>query len=53
VRLQNDLAQADTAVLAVADAQLRGDQAAFNAGRLSLQHALPAINADVAGILGS
>ena len=53
VRLQNDLAQADTAVLAVADAQLRGDQAAFNAGRLSLQHALPAINADVAGILGA
>lgn len=50
--LQRDLAQADTAILAMATAQLTGDQAGFNAGRVLYQQALPAINADIAGILG-
>lgn len=51
--LQRDLAQADTAVLAIADAQLTGDQARFDAGRLALREVWPAIDADAAGILGS
>jgi hypothetical protein len=49
--LQDDLAQVDTAVMAMATAQATGDQAAFNAGRLMLQLGLPAINADL-GFLG-
>lgn len=52
-RLQKDLAQADTAVLAIATARVTGDQTAFNAGRLMLQQALLAINADVAGLVGA
>jgi hypothetical protein len=51
-RLQNDLAEADTGVLAMANAEVAGDPAAFNAGRLVFQHAVPAINTDVARILG-
>jgi hypothetical protein len=51
-QLQKDLAQADTGVLAIEKAQLTGDQAGFNAGRLLLQQVLPAINVDVAGIVG-
>jgi hypothetical protein len=50
--LQRDLAEADTAVLAMATAQLTGDQGGFSAGRLLFQRALPAVNADIAGILG-
>ena len=51
--LQRDLAQADAAVLALASAQLTGDQAGFNAGRALLAQKLLAINADLAGIVGS
>lgn len=51
--LQRDLAQADTAVLAMANAELTGDQAGFNAGRLLLQQVWPRIDADAAGIIGS
>jgi hypothetical protein len=50
--LQRDLAEADTAVLAMATALLTGDQGGFSAGRLLFQHAFPAVNAEVAGILG-
>lgn len=50
--LQRDLAQADTAVLAMADAQLTGDQAGFDAGRLALLKVWPAFDSDAAGILG-
>jgi hypothetical protein len=50
--LQRDLARADSGLLGMSNAQLTGNQAAFDAGRLLLQQALPAINADVAGILG-
>jgi hypothetical protein len=50
-RLQNDLAQADDGVLAMATARVTGDQAAFNAGRLMLRQALLAIDADIAGVL--
>ena len=52
-RLQTDLAQVDNAVLAMATAQATGDQAAFNAGRLLLQQALPALKGDSAGIVGT
>jgi hypothetical protein len=52
-RLQSDLAQADTGVLAIATARVTGDQAAFDAGRLMLQQALLAINADVAALVGA
>lgn len=51
--LQRDLAQADAAVLALASAQLTGDQAGFNNARALLAQKLPAIDADLAGILGS
>jgi hypothetical protein len=51
-RLQKDLAQADTGVLAITKAELTGDQAGFDGGRLLLRQALPAINADIASILG-
>ena len=50
--LQRDLAQADAAVLALARAQLTGDQDGFNAARASLAQKLPAIDADLAGIVG-
>lgn len=50
--LQRDLARADSGLLEMSNAQLTDDQAAFEAGRLLLQQALPAINADIAGILG-
>jgi hypothetical protein len=51
--LQRDLAQTDAAVLALAGAQLTGDQAGFNAARVLLAQTLPAIDADLAGIVGS
>jgi hypothetical protein len=50
-RLQSDLAQIDTDVLAMAAAQMTGDQAAFDAGRLLLQQALLALTKD-AGVIG-
>jgi hypothetical protein len=50
--LQRDLAQADAAVLALASAQLTGDQAGFNTGRVLLAQRLPALAADLAGIVG-
>jgi hypothetical protein len=50
-RLQVDLAAADTALLTMAEALSAADLATFNAARISLQHALPAINADAADIL--
>jgi hypothetical protein len=50
--LQRDLAQADAGVLAMANAQLTGNQAGFNAGQQLLEQALPAADADLAGILG-
>ena len=52
-RLQIDLAQADTGVFTMSTAQVTGDQAGFNAGRLLVQQALPAIKADVVAILGA
>jgi hypothetical protein len=51
--LQRDLAQADAAVLALASAQLTGDQDGFNAGRVVFAQELLAIDADLAGIVGS
>jgi hypothetical protein len=50
--LQRDLARADSGLLGMSNAQLTDDQAAFEAGRLLLLQALPAIDADIAGILG-
>src|SRR4029077_8479667 len=50
--LQQDLARADTGVLDMAMAQLTGDQAGFDAGLRLLEQALPATDADIAGILG-
>jgi len=52
-RLQNDLAQVDTIVFAMSTAQVTGDQAAFDAGRLSLRPALLAIRGDISGITGA
>jgi hypothetical protein len=51
--LQRDLAQADAGVLAMAAAQLAGDPAGFNTGRVLFGQSLPAIDADLAGILGA
>lgn len=51
--LQRDLAQADAVVLALAGAQLTGNQDGFNAARALLGQQLLAIDADLAGILGS
>lgn len=50
--LQEDLASADVALLTSIAAVLNGDQAGFDAGRLLLRQSQPAINADIAGILG-
>jgi hypothetical protein len=50
--LQLDLAQADTAVLDLANAEMTGDQTGFNTSRPFLQQVLPAIDADIAAILG-
>jgi hypothetical protein len=47
------MAQADTALLAMAKAELTNDQTGFNSARLSLQQAWPAIDADIAAILTS
>jgi hypothetical protein len=50
-RLQLDLANADNALVTMADALATGDQAGFNAGRTSYQRAIAAINRDAADIL--
>jgi len=50
-RLQLDLADAAAALVAMNDALSSSDQAAFNAGRTSLQQAMPTINRDAADIL--
>jgi hypothetical protein len=52
-RLQLDLANAAAALVTMDDALSAGDQAAFNAGRTSLQQAMPAISRDAADILKS
>jgi hypothetical protein len=51
--LQQDLAQADTAVIGMNAALSTGDQAAFNARRPMLQQALAAVNRDAAAIVTS
>jgi len=50
--LQRDLAQADAGLLAMGNAQLTANQSGFDSGRQLLARALPAINADIAGVLG-
>jgi hypothetical protein len=50
--LQRDLAVADSAVLRMASAQLIGDQSTFASGHLLFEQFWPAVNADIAGILG-
>lgn len=50
-RLQLDLAKADNALLTMTDALSAGDQARFNAGRVSLQQAVAAVNVDTTDIL--
>jgi hypothetical protein len=51
-RLQNDLAQADTGILAMTTSFVTGDPAGFDAGRLMLRQALSAVNRDAGGMLG-
>jgi hypothetical protein len=50
--LQADLASADMALLTWTAAVLNGDQAGLDVGRLLLRQAQPAVNADIASILG-
>jgi hypothetical protein len=50
--LQRDLAVADSGVLRMADAQLKGDQATFAEGHLQFEQFWSAVNADIASILG-
>ena len=50
--LQEDLASADMALITSTAAVLTGDQAGFDAGRQLLRQAQPAINADIAAIVG-
>jgi hypothetical protein len=52
VKLQRDLAQADTGILAMVTGEAANDEAAFAAGRLTVEQALPAVDADIAAILG-
>ena len=49
-RLQQDLAQADSALIAMSAALSRGDQAGFNAGRVTLRFAFSAVDRDVSVI---
>jgi hypothetical protein len=53
IQLQQDVAQADTALLTMANAQLTNEQATFNSARLSFKQALAAIDVDIAAILTS
>ena len=50
-RLQSDLAQCDTALIAMTGALLAGNQSAFNAARTLLQRAAPAVDADATTVL--
>lgn len=50
-RLQSDLAQADTGLIAMTGALLTGNQAAFNAARTSVQQAVIAVDADATTVL--
>jgi len=50
-QLQQAVAQADTALLVMATAEVAVDQTRFNAARLSLHQALLAVDADIAAIL--
>jgi hypothetical protein len=49
-RLQQDLARADSALIAMRAALSTGDQAGFNAGRVTLRSALAAVSLDAAAI---
>jgi hypothetical protein len=49
-RLQQDLAQADSALIAMSAALSTGDQSGFNAGRVTLRSAFSAVSRDVAAI---
>jgi len=51
-RLQRDLALVDNTLETMAVAALAGDQAGFDAARVSLARAWPRVNADIAQILG-
>jgi hypothetical protein len=50
-QLQQDLALADTALIAMNETWLAGDSAGFDAGRTALQRALAAVNRDTASVL--
>jgi hypothetical protein len=50
-RLQSDLAQCDTALIAMTGALLTGDQPGFEAARTSLQRAAAAVDGDVTTVL--
>ena len=50
-RLQSDLAQGDTALIAMTGALLTEDQLGFNAARTSLQRSVAAVDADVITVL--
>jgi hypothetical protein len=49
-QLQTDLAQSDTALIAMMGALLKGDQAGFTSGRSSLGRVLAAVDADAAAV---
>jgi hypothetical protein len=49
-QLQSDLAQGDTALIAMMGDLLKGDQAGFTAGRTSLGRALAAVDTDAATV---
>jgi hypothetical protein len=53
VLLQSDLARADTTLMAMTAAVSIDNQAAFDAGRISLQQALAAVELDAADILNA
>lgn len=50
-RLQQDVDQADSALVVMDGAALGGDQTSFDAGRLSMQTAMTVVDADIADIL--
>jgi hypothetical protein len=52
-RLQSDLAQCDTALIAMTGALLTGDQSGFNAARTLLQRGAAAVDGDVTTVLKS
>jgi hypothetical protein len=52
-RIQQDLAQADSALIAMRASLPTGNQAGFDAGRITLRSALAAVNRDVSAIVTS